>query len=62
MLADIHEECNKHGTVLRVVVPRPPVPAQVGMCRDLCCGVEELLFHQLVWNVFAAVTWLVNRS
>ncbi|EFN57106.1 hypothetical protein CHLNCDRAFT_143928 [Chlorella variabilis] len=27
VLADIHEECSKHGTVLRVVVPRPPVPA-----------------------------------
>jgi splicing factor U2AF subunit len=24
----VHEECSKHGTVLRVVVPRPPVPAQ----------------------------------
>ena len=29
VLADIHEECNKFGTVLRVLVPRPPVPAQV---------------------------------
>jgi splicing factor U2AF subunit len=29
VLADIHEECNKYGTVLRVIVPRPPVPAQV---------------------------------
>ncbi|PSC69139.1 spindle assembly abnormal 6-like protein [Micractinium conductrix] len=28
VLADIHEECSRHGTVLRVVVPRPPVPAE----------------------------------
>lgn len=28
VLADIHEECSKQGTVLRVVVPRPPVPSQ----------------------------------
>lgn len=28
VLADIHDECSKHGTVLRVVVPRPPVPDQ----------------------------------
>ena len=28
MLADLHEECSRYGTVLRVVVPRPPVPAQ----------------------------------
>ena len=38
MLADIHEECNKFGTVLRVIVPRPPVPAQVrtaGRCAAL---------------------------
>ncbi|KAL4433887.1 hypothetical protein ABPG75_000328 [Micractinium tetrahymenae] len=28
VLADIHDECSKYGTVLRVVVPRPPVPDQ----------------------------------
>ncbi|KAL4419535.1 hypothetical protein ABPG77_005766 [Micractinium sp. CCAP 211/92] len=28
VLADIHDECSKHGTVLRVVVPRPPIPDQ----------------------------------
>ena len=28
VLADLHNECNKNGTVLRVVVPRPLMPAE----------------------------------
>ena len=35
VLADIQDECNKYGTVLRVLIPRPADPSTAAEVRPL---------------------------
>ena len=48
VLADIHDESSKHGTVLRVVVPRPAVPAEAAALMAAGAGAYGKAFVQFL--------------